>query len=89
MNEPKKEFQNNTHPNLIAQYLVYTKDSTTGECIYNYMGNEFNIADRAFSRQIIHLKLTTLENKNAEVIFEDAYNEKVVKSFNNKTNDMH
>ena len=53
------------------------------------MGNEFNIADRAFSRQIIHLKLTTLENKNAEVIFEDAYNEKVVKSFNNKTNDMH
>lgn len=89
MNEPKKEFQNNTHPNLIAQYLVYTKDSTTGECIYNYMGNEFNIADRAFSRQVIHLKLTPLENKNAEVIFEDAYNEKIVKSFNNKTNDMH
>lgn len=87
MNEPKEEFRNNRFPNIIAQYLVYTKDSTTGECIYNYMGNEFNIADRAFYRQVIHLKLTPLENKNAEVIFEDAYNEKIIKSYNNNQND--
>lgn len=83
MDEPKKEFQNNRFPNLIAQYLVYTNDSSTGECVYNYMGNDFNIADRAFSRQVIHLKLSAIQNKNAEVIFEDAYNEKIVKSYKN------
>lgn len=86
MDEPKKEFQNNRFPNLIAQYLVYTKDSSTGECVYNYMGNDFNIADRAFSRQVIHLKLSVIQNKNAEVIFEDAYNEKIVKSYKNGSN---
>lgn len=85
MDEPKKEFQNNRFPNLIAQYLVYTSDST-GECVYNYMGNDFKIADRAFSRQVIHLKLTPLENKNAKVIFEDAYNEKIIKSYKNGSN---
>lgn len=83
MYEPKKEFDNNTHPSIIAQYLVYTKDSTTGECVYNYMGNDFRIADRAFARQVVHLKLTPIQNKNAEVIFEDAYNEKTIKSYNN------
>ena len=87
MEEPKKEYQNNRYPNLIAQYLVYTKDSSTGEAIYNYMGNEYNVADRAFSRQVIHLKFTKDENKNAEVIFEDAYNEKTIKSYSN--NDRH
>lgn len=83
MDEPKKAFQNNKYPNLIAQYIVYTKDSSTGEAIYNYMGNEFNVADRAFARQVIHLKFTKDENKNAEVIFEDAYNEKTIKSYSN------
>ena len=86
MDEPKKEFQNNRFPNLIAQYLVYTSDSSTGECVYNYMGNDFNIADRAFYRQVIHLKLSAIQNKNAEVIFEDAYNEKIVKSYKNGSN---
>lgn len=86
MEEPKKEYQNNRYPNLIAQYLVYTKDSSTGEAIYNYMGNEYNVADRAFSRQVIHLKFTKDENKNAEVIFEDAYNEKTIKSYSNNDN---
>lgn len=86
MYEPKKEYQNNKHSNLIAQYLVYTKDSSTGECIYNYMGNEFNVGDRAFARQVMHLKLTSIENKNAEVIFEDAYNEKIIKSYKNDSN---
>lgn len=86
MEEPNKEFQNNKHSELIAQYIVYTKDNSTGEAIYNYMGNEFNAADRAFSRQIIHLKLTKEENKNAEVIFEDAYNEKTIKSYSNNDN---
>lgn len=83
MIEPKKEFQNNKYPNLIAQYLVYTKDSSTGEAIYNYMGNEFNAADRAFTRQVVHLKFTAEENKNAEVIFEDAYNEETIKTYSN------
>lgn len=83
MEEPKKEYQNNRYPNLIAQYLVYTKDSTTGEAIYNYMGNKFDIADRAFNAQVVHLKFTKDENKNAEVIFEDAYNEKTIKSYSN------
>lgn len=83
MDEPKKEFQNNRYPNLIAQYIVYTKDSSTGEAIYNYMGNEFNAADRAFARQVIHLKFTKDENKNAEVIFEDDYNEKTIKTYSN------
>lgn len=87
MNEPKEEFKNNRFPNIIAQYLVYTKDSTTGEAIYNYMGNEYNIADRAFARQVIHLKLTIFENKNAEVIFEDCYNEKIIKSYKNNQDD--
>lgn len=87
MEEPKKEYQNNRYPNLIAQYLVYTKDSSTGEAIYNYMGNEYHAAYRAFARQVIYLKFTKDENKNAEVIFEDAYNEKTIKSYSN--NDRH
>ena len=86
MLEPKEEFQNNRYPNLIAQYLVYTLNNDTGEAIYNYMGNDFNKADRAFIKQVNHLKLSGEQNKKAKVIFEDAYNEKPVKSYQNDSN---
>ena len=83
MYSQKEEFNNNKHKELIAQYLVYTYDDS-GECIYNYMGNNFNVADRAFARQVIHLKLSPYVSKSAKVIFEDAYNEKIIKSYNDK-----
>ena len=86
MEEIDKKFQNNPAPNDIVQYIVYTTDSSTGECIYDYVGSDYNEADAVFNLQVNHLKFTSAINKNASVVLKDCYNEKTIKTFSNDTN---
>ncbi len=86
MEEINKQFQNNPLPNDIVQYFVYTKDDSTGECVFNYVGNDYNEANNIFVTQSMHLKFTKHINKNACVIFEDCFNDKIIKTFKNDTN---
>ena len=51
---------------------------------YGYINDSVNA--RAFDNDPDYYLLTSIENKNAEVIFEDAYNEKVIKSYKNDSN---
>lgn len=86
MEEINKEFQNNPLPNDIVQFMVYTEDKSTGECLYDYIGDDYDEANNIFNTQVMHLKLTKSINKNAKVTFKDCYNEKTIKTFNNDTN---
>lgn len=86
MEEINKEFQNNPLPNDIVQFIVYTEDKSTGESLYDYIGDDYNEADRIFNTQVTHLKFTKNINKNAKVTFKDCYNDKIIKTFNNDSN---
>lgn len=66
----------------VCNYIVRAYSEETGETVYEYIGNDYNEAKNAFLRQLQHLHLTKEINKDATLLFEDVYEDKILDSYN-------